>query len=65
MDLNFQLHVRYEKFLAVHRVSIMTLCECRVDCPFPYHEKVLGDNQAPPPPQYRQWVAYLNPLFDA
>ncbi len=49
-----------KKFLAVRRVSVMTLRECRVDSPFPFH--VLGENQAPPL-QYRQWVAYLNPLF--
>jgi hypothetical protein len=38
---------KFWEFIAACRVGMMTLCECRVDCPFPY--QVLGENQAPPP----------------
>jgi hypothetical protein len=53
------------KFLAVHQVGLMTLCECRVDCPFPYHVTRCWVRTELPPLQYRQWVAYLNRIFGA
>jgi hypothetical protein len=51
------------KFLAVHRVGVMTLLKCRVDHPFPYHVIRCWVRTRPLPPQYGLWVASLNPLF--
>jgi hypothetical protein len=43
---------------------MMTLRECHVDRPFPFHViRVLGQNQAPP--AVWLWVTYLNLLFGA
>ncbi len=48
----------------MRRVSVMTLCECRVDRPFPYHViRCWVRTKTPLPPQHRHCVAYLNPLF--
>ncbi len=52
-------------FLAVCREGLMTHSKCRVDRLFPYHVIWCWVRTEPPPPQYRQWIAYLNGLFGA
>ncbi len=42
-------HMKMCKFLAEHQVDVMTLRECRVDCPFPYHVIRCRVRTKPPP----------------
>jgi hypothetical protein len=58
-----QLLEKHTKFLEVHQVGLMTLRECRVDRPFPYHMTRCWVRTEPRPPQHWQWVAYLNRLI--
>ncbi len=55
-------HVKYWKFFAVRRVSLMTYGECRVDCLFPNHTTRWGWEPAPPL-QYGHWTTYLTPFL--